>query len=402
MLLTNISRLVTIESGVIEDAALEMDEGKILWFGESSDAPRNREKFDCGGAVVTPGLIDCHTHLVHAGSREKEYAERAAGKSYLEIAREGGGILSTVNATRAASAQTLYDEALLRLNEAMRLGVTTIEIKSGYGLDVETELKMFSVIHTLHVEAPVTIVPTFLAHIVPEEFRQNRGAYIKLLCETLLPKLGQMGFVKFCDCFVEEEAFTKEEAAEILEAGNRYGMLSKLHVDQLNAGEGAEFAASKHAVSADHLENISSIGMEALKTSGTVAVLLPGASFFLGAKPAPARQLLSAGVPVALATDYNPGTNPCLNLMLTATMGVSLLKMTVEEVWRAITLNAAKALNLEKTKGSIAVGKDADLVLWNAPDEIYPLYAYGRNCVSEVFIKGAPLLYKEGAGGGRP
>lgn len=392
MLLTNISRLVTIESGIIEDAALLIEGGVIRWFGPQAEAPASKKKFDCGGGVVTPGLVDCHTHLVHAGSRAEEYAQRAAGKSYLEIAKAGGGILSTVAATRAASFEDLYEESAARLKETISFGATTLEIKTGYGLDVATELKMLEVIQKLQKEFPVNIVPTFMgAHTVPVEYKNRRGEYVRLVADEMLPAAGKMKIAKFCDVFVEEEAFTADEARRIFSAAKKYGMLPKLHVDQLTAGRGAELAAELKAVSADHLEKISEAGIQALAQSRTVAVLLPGASFFLGVLPAPARKILNGGVRVAVATDYNPGTNPNLNLMLAATQAASLLKMTTQEVWEAITLNAAAALNLEDRLGSIQVGKQADLVVWDAPDENYPLYRYSKNCVRQVFVKGEPL-----------
>lgn len=392
MLLINISRLVTIESGVIPDAAIQIEGKKIKWFGPQSQAPLDAESFDCKRSVVTPGLIDCHTHLVHAGSRQNEYALRAAGKNYLELAREGGGILSTVRATRAASFDQLYEESSFRLEEAVCFGATTVEIKTGYGLDTETELKMLKVIQKLQKNFPITIVPTFLgAHTFPEEFKKDRDGYVRLIIDEMLPAVAALGIVKFCDCFVEHEAFSPDEAIQIMEAAKKQGMGCKLHVDQLSAGKGAELAGQLGAVSADHLENISEKGIRALKNSGTVAVMLPGASVFLGMKTAPARKLLDAGVPVAIATDYNPGTNPCLNLMLTATLGASQLKMTLEEVWRAMTINAAKALGMAPETGSIAAGKRADLILWKAPDEFFPLYRYGRNCVRTIFAKGRKI-----------
>lgn len=397
MLLTNISKLVPIEGEPIEKAALQISGEKIRWFGPEKQAPsviaspkgKAIQKFDCEGGVLTPGLVDCHTHLVHAGSRQHEYKLRSEGKNYLEIAKAGGGILSTVQATRAAPLEQLYLEAAHRIGEAMIGGTTTIEIKSGYGLDVATELKMLEVIKKLQGEIPINIISTFLgAHTIPKEYQGRRKEYVDLVIREMLPAVAKLGGVDFCDIFVEEEAFSAEEARQMMGAAKKSGLKIKFHVDQLTAGRGAELAAELGAISADHLEKISEEGIRALKNAGTVAVMLPGASLFLGVKPAPARKLLDAGVPVAIATDYNPGTNPCLNLMLTATFGVGLLKMTAEEVWRAITINAAKALGMEKRVGSIAVGKLADLVLWDAPDEIYPLYRYSRDSVLHVFAKG--------------
>lgn len=393
MLFHNISRLVTIESGVIENAALSIEGGKIAWFGPASRARASTDLFDCGETVVTPGLVDCHTHLVHAGYRQGEYALRAAGKSYLEIAAAGGGILSTVRATRAASFDDLYEISAKRLQEALFFGTTTIEIKSGYGLDLDTEIGILQVIQKLQREFPITIIPTFMgAHAIPDEFKKRRSDYVRLVVSEMLPAAATLGIVKFCDVFVEEGAFTPEEAVQIIEAARQYGMACKLHVDQLTPGKGGELAARLKAVSADHIENISEEGIAALKKSDTVAVVLPGAAFFLGIKPAPVRKMIDAGLKVAIASDYNPGTNPCLNLMLAATQGVSLCKMRCEEVWKGITLHAAKALQLEKETGSIAVGKNADLILWGVPDENYPIYRYGRNCIRHIFIGGKQVL----------
>jgi len=274
----------------------------------------------------------------------------------------------------------------------MLINIYYFEIKTGYGLDVATELKILKVIQKLQEQFPITIVPTFMgAHTIPEEFRKNRPGYLRLLIDEMLPQVAALGIVRFCDVFVEEEAFVIEVAVEIISAAKKHGMKCKLHVDQLTAGGGAELAARLDAVSADHLENISEAGIRAPKKSGTVAVLLPGASFFIGVNPAPARKMLDGGVKVAIATDYNPGTNPSLNLMMAATQAVSFCKITAEEAWRGITLHAAKALGLEKEKGSIDIGKDADLILWDIPDEIYPLYRYGHNCIRHIFVKGKIL-----------
>lgn len=392
MLLHNISKLIPITSAPIVDAALHIEDGKIQWFGPQSKAPKSHEIFDCKGTVVTPGLIDCHTHLVHAGYRQNEYAMRAQGKSYLDIAKAGGGILATVRATRAASFDELYQASARRLQEVHFFGTTTVEIKTGYGLDVATELKMLKVIQKLQEQFPITIIPTFMgAHTIPEEFEKNRSGYLRLLIDEMLPAVALLKIVKFCDVFVEEKAFDVDEASEIITAAKKHGMKCKLHVDQLNAGKGAELAARLGAVSADHLENISEEGVRSLKKSGTVAVLLPGASFFLGVKPAPARKILDAKVKVAIATDYNPGTNPSLNLMLAATQAISFCQMTADEAWRGITLHAAEALDLDDV-GSIDIGKQADLILWSGPDEVYPLYRYGRNCIRNIFVKGKQLL----------
>lgn len=393
MLLTNIKRLVTIEEDVIENAALKISNGKIAWFGPQDKSPDSRIFFDCEEGVVTPGLVDCHTHLVHGGFRQNEFADRSAGKTYLEIAKAGGGILSTVKATRQASYEELLSGARLRAREALRFGTTTLEIKSGYGLDLETELKILRVIDQLRREEPQNIVPTFLgAHAIPREYKIKPDEYVRILVEEMLPKVAEEKLAAFCDIFVEQEAFNDEAARKIMGVAQKLGLKTKFHADQLSSGGGAELAADCLAVSADHLEKISEEGIRRLKKSGTVAVLLPGASFFIKVSPAPARKIRDAGVKVAIATDYNPGTNPCLNLMLTATLGINLYGLNCEEVWEGITLNAAKALGLQDRLGSIAVGKQADLCLWNAPDEFYPLYRYSENCLKHLFIQGKRVL----------
>ena len=393
MLLTNIKRLVTCEGEVIEEAAIKIRNEKIEWFGPQDNSPDSRIFFDCEEGAVTPGLIDCHTHLVHAGFRQNEFADRAAGKTYLEIAKAGGGILSTVKATRKASYEELLQSARRRAAEAMHFGTTTLEIKSGYGLDLETELKMLRVIDQLRQVGPQNVIATFLgAHTIPREYKIKPEEYVRILIEEMLPKVASEKLATFCDIFVEQEAFDKRMTDAIMKAAQKLGLKTKFHVDQLSSNGGAELAASCQAVSADHLEKISDEGIRRLKETGTVAVMLPGASFFIKVDPAPGRKIADAGVPLAIATDYNPGTNPCLNLMLMATMGINMYGLSCEEAWKAITLNAAKALGLQDRLGSIAVGKQADLALWQAPDEVYPLYRYSENCLKHLFIKGKRAL----------
>ena len=379
--------------GVIVDAAVVIEKGKIK---DILKKYTGSEGVDVKGAVVTPGLVDAHTHLVHGGFRTNEFVARMQGASYLEIAKQGGGIASTVAATRKASLDQLCREAKNRMDEAFAMGTTTMEIKTGYGLDVATELKMLEVIRFLRKNHPMKIVATFLgAHAFPPELKKNRKEYVRLIVEEMLPQAADTGLVQFCDVFVEESAFTHEEAAVILEAASHFGLKARLHVDQITAGGGAEFAVSASAVSAEHLDCISDRGIRALAKEKVSAVLLPGASFFVrGHKPLrgrfpPARKLIDAGVNVALATDYNPGTNPCLNLFLMGTIGATQMGMTLDEVWKGITINAAKSLLLEKECGTIAPGKWGDLLILDADNEYFPFYRYGKNIVKGVVKQGS-------------
>ena len=398
----HIGRLVTLEPqsgregalGVIADAALVSDGGNIVWIGPMRDLPAVHKniakKLDAQGGVVLPGFVDCHTHLVHAGSREKEFILRVQGKSYLEIAQAGGGITTTVLATRQSSLEQLYQEAFQRADEALAYGITTLEIKTGYGLDVETELKILEVIRRLQQNHRMTFVATFLgAHTVPPEYRSNREGYLDLILKTMLPKVVAQGIAQAIDVFVEEGAFTADETRKIVQAGRSAGLKVRLHVDQLAAGGGAELAAEVQAVSADHLEFISEEGIAALKKSGTIAVLLPGATFFIGSKRfPPARQLIAAGIPVALSTDYNPGTHPSLNPWWVGTLAATQMKMTLDEVIAGFTKWPAAVLGLSAHCGSLAVGKWADCMVLESPNEYYPFYRYSQNCVRHVVKKG--------------
>lgn len=401
MLLTNISRLITMEPGegregalgVIPDASVRLLGDSILWVGSRSELPvaeGEEEIVDCGGAIVLPGLVECHTHLVYAGSRENEFRQRSEGATYQDIAKAGGGILSTVGATRAASEDELISLAKPRADEALARGITTIEIKSGYGLDAACEEKILSAAQRLGREHAVDVVGTFLgAHVVPKEYRDNRGEYVRLVIEEMIPNLANKGLCRFCDVFVEEGAFDPDEARAIAGAAASCGLGRKLHVDQFGDGGGGKLAAEIGAVSADHLDHVCAEGIRALAKAGTVAVLLPTATFFVGGGHyAPARAMSDAGVKVALSTDFNPGSSPTLDLMLCATMGVTRMGLTTDEALLGITKHAAAAIGLEEEVGSIAPGKRADLVLFDAPNEDYLLYRFGTNFVSKVVKSG--------------
>ncbi len=317
--LVNIGELATCppgnaqdDAGLIRDAALVVGDGRVDWCGPAAklpDAFHGIDRHDCDGALVIPGLVDCHTHLCFGGWRGDEFEMRLRGMDYREIAAAGGGIIGTVEATRAATKAQLLEKARNALDGMLALGVTTVECKSGYGLDVETELKQLEIYRELGREHVVTLVPTFLgAHIVPPEYATDRDGYVELLCDSLLPKVARRGLAGFCDVFVEAGAFTAEEARRILSTARDLGLGLKVHADQLSDGGGAQLAAELGAISAEHLEYVSAGGITALAAAGTVAVSLPLASLYLGEPCLPARELLRAGVPVAVATDFNPGS----------------------------------------------------------------------------------------------
>lgn len=400
MLINNIGRLVTMVPGegregvlgVIENAAVRIGRGRISWVGSQGDIPAvegDEGVIDAKGGVVLPGLVDCHTHIVHAGTRQHEFNLRSQGKSYREIAAAGGGIMSTVRATRGASFEDLYRSASERIGEATRRGATAVEIKTGYGLDPVAEKKMCDVIARLQQKNEADVFGTFLgAHIVPEEYKNRRGDYVRLVVDEMLPAVSASDAISGCDVFVEDIAFTKDEARAIAGAARNLGLALHLHVDQFSDGGGAKLAAELGAASASHLDYTNAAGMRAMAGAGVVAVVLPGASFFAGGGRYPdCRKMIDRGVDVAIATDYNPGTSPCLDLMLNASTAVTQTGMTCDEALLAITRNGAKALRLTD-RGSISKGGRADLVVFDAPDEYYLLYRYGANFTRTVVIDG--------------
>jgi imidazolonepropionase len=364
----------------------------IRWVGAERELPseyRQAERIDAGGRLVIPGLVDCHTHLAFAGWRADEFEQRLQGRTYLEIARGGGGIAATVRQTRAAPEEHLVERAAGFLQEMLALGATTVECKSGYGLDEETELKLLRVYRRLASEQPVRLVPTFLgAHTVPAEFRNNRSAYLDLLIGRLIPTVAHERLATSCDVFVEESAFSIEEARRILRAGQAAGLRPKLHADQLSSGGGAELAAELGALSADHLEHISENGITAMATAGVVAVSLPLASLYLRQAPMPARRLIEAGVSVAVATDFNPGSAPSYHLPLALTLAGTLQGMTPSEALKGATLYAARAVGLEDSVGSLEVGKAADFAVIDAPDVNHWLYHFRPNACAMTVVDG--------------
>ena len=398
-LLHNVSQLATCraEDGqgdihAIPNGAMAWDDGVIEWVGPEKNLPpkyRNAERMDAGGRLVIPGLVDCHTHLAFAGWRADEFEQRIQGKSYLEIARDGGGIMSTVRQTRAAAESDLLQRAAGFLQQMLALGITTVECKSGYGLALDAELKLLRVYRRLADQQPVRLVPTFLgAHVIPPEFRDNRAGYLDLLVEQMIPAIAQAELAACCDVFVEDSAFTIAEARRILRAGQDSGLAPKLHADQLTSGGGAELAAELGALSADHLEHVSERGIKAMAAKGVVAVSLPIASLYLDQPPMPARRLIESGVAVAVATDFNPGSAPSLHLPLALTLACTLQRMTPTEALKGATIYSARAVGLEAEVGSLEPGKAADFAVLDAPDVNHWLYQLRPNACAMTVIGG--------------
>lgn len=399
-LLKNIAELATCppgsaqnDAGLVKNAAVVFRKGRIEWCGRQRDLPARylaEKSIDCERRLVIPGLVDCHTHLCFGGWRGDEFEQRLAGASYQEIAAAGGGIISTVSATRAASTGELERKARAALDEMLKLGVTTVECKSGYGLDEGNELKQLDVYRRLDESHAVDLVPTFLgAHIIPPEHRNSRERYIDLLCDVLIPKVTKLGLARFCDIFVEKGAYRVDEARRILQTARDHGLGIKVHADQLSDGGGAALAAEFKAVSAEHLEYINEDGIAALAGSGTVAVSLPLASLYLGEVYLPARRLISAGVPVAVATDFNPGSAPSYHLPLAMTLACLNQSMTPQEALKGATTVAARAVGMEDHIGALLPGYQADLAIIDAPSLNHWLYHFTPNACVRVLKNGA-------------
>lgn len=398
-ILQNIGQLATCspdsmqqDAGLINDAALVLQDQLIVWAGPMSQLPEtytDPETIDCGGRLVIPGLIDCHTHLCFGGWRGDEFEMRLKGRSYQEIAAAGGGIRSTVTATRSESSQQLIEKALHALESILDLGVTTLECKSGYGLETATELKQLEVYRQLDRQQAVDLVPTFLgAHMVPDEYQQNREQYIRLLCDVMIPTVAKHGLALFCDIFVEEGAFSIDEAKEVLGSAKQAGLGLKVHADQLSCGGGAQLAASLGAVSAEHLEYADEDGIRALAKAGTVAVSLPLASLYLRESYVRAREMLNAGVRVAVATDFNPGSAPCFHLPLAMTLACINQQMTPQEVLMGATTVAARAVAAEHRIGSLLPGYQADVAIIDTPNLNHWLYHFQANACCGVIKSG--------------
>jgi imidazolonepropionase len=379
------------------DAAVAIDAGKILWIKSHYDEPlpEGAQVIDAGGGCVIPGLIDCHTHTVFAGTREQEFVQRIEGASYAEIAEAGGGIRNTVSAVRRAELEELVELALPRLERMLAWGVTTVEIKSGYGLSPEHELKMLRAVKTLGTHQPIECVGTYLAaHTVPPEFDGDPDAYLDTVCAyDVLERIQEERLAEFADVFCERTAFDVDRSRRFLESCARFRMTPRLHADQITQMGASRLAADVGARSADHLEIIDAAGLEAMKAAGTIAVLLPACSFYLGVSQSPARRIIDAGIPVAVATDYNPGSSVIESLPLTMSMACTQLRMTPAQVLVAATSNAAAVLNRQDRLGALAEGMQADLTLLDVPNIEQMCYFAGRNSTRMV-IKNGAIVYR--------
>jgi imidazolonepropionase len=371
--------------GEIRDAAIAVKDGRIAWLGPQADMPQGLSAqavtvHDGGGSWLTPGLIDCHTHIVHAGNRSDEFEARLNGATYEDIARAGGGIMSTVRATRAASEDELLRQSLPRVRSLLTEGVTTIEIKSGYGLTLESEAKMLHAARRIGRELPVRVATTFLgAHALPPEFAGRADDYVDEVIQMIAP-LAAEGLVDAVDAFCERIGFSHEQTERVFQAARAQGLPVKLHAEQLSDQRGAELTARYNGLSADHLEHLSAAGVAAMASAGTVAVLLPGAYYFLrDTTPPPVAALREAGVSMAIATDCNPGTSPMTSLLLAMNMACTLWRLTPQEALAGVTRHAARALGLQQDIGTLAVGKRADFALWRIARPADLSYAIGLN-----------------------
>lgn len=406
LILKNIGKLVTMQGSssfrvkeemnkinIIENAYIAVKNGKILAIGVGDEFGNlcgdDTKIHDAEGLLVTPGLIDSHTHLIHGGSRENEFSMKLNGVPYIEILNNGGGILSTVKATKEASEEELYKKAKKSLDRMLEFGVTTVEEKSGYGLELNTEIKQLEVARVLDKNHPVDLVHTFLgAHAVPEEYKENHKAYIDILVDVMMPKIKDMGLAEFCDVFCEEGVFTIEESEYILQKAKEMGYKLKIHADEIESLGGAELAAKLGCVSADHLMAASDEGIKMMAENNIVANILPATSFNLNKNYADCRKMIDMGAIVSLSSDYNPGSCPSENLQLVMQLGCLHLKMTPNEVLTAVTINAAYAIDRADKIGSIEVGKNADFVVFDARNVEYLMYHFGINHTKKVYKNG--------------
>lgn len=380
------ARLATMagtDLGLIEDGIVAARDGRIVFAGAQQDAPAldARDIIDCAGRWMTPGLIDCHTHLVHAGNRAHEFELRLAGTSYEEIARAGGGIVSTVKATRAASEAELTAGALPRLDALIAEGATTVEVKSGYGLTTDNEIKMLRAARALAQARPVSICTTFLgAHAVPTEYADDADGYVDLVCGAMIPAVAEAGLADAVDAFCETIGFSAAQVGRVFAAAKAHGLPVKLHAEQLSNSNSAALAAHYGALSADHLEYLDDPGVAAMAKAGTVAVLLPGAFYFVReTRLPPIAALRAAGVPIAIATDCNPGSSPLTSLLLTMNMGATLFRLTVDECLAGVTREAARALGVLQETGTLEAGKFCDLAIWDIERPAELVYRIGAN-----------------------
>lgn len=406
LIIKNIGKLVTMQGSffprvgremneldIIEDAYIAVSSGEIYEVGTGEGylklVDEHTKVDDANGLLVTPGLIDSHTHLIHGGSRENEFSKKLNGVPYIQILQEGGGILSTVNSTKNATFDELYNKAKKSLDRMLEFGVTTVEEKSGYGLELETEIKQLEVAHKLDENHPVDLVHTFLgAHAIPQEYKGNNEAYIKILVEEMMPKVKELGLAEFCDVFCEEGVFSVEESEYILSKAKELGFKLKIHADEIVPIGGAELAARLGCVSADHLMAASNQGLQDICKNNVIANILPGTSFNLNKKSADGRKMIDMNVPVSLSSDYNPGSCPSENLQFVMQLGCLNLKMTPNEVLTAVTINAAHCIDRANEIGSIEVGKKADISIFDAPNVEYLMYHFGINHIDRVYKEG--------------
>lgn len=391
------------EITVIENGAVLVQDGKVLDVGETSvieakypELIADAQQIDATNKTITPGLIDPHTHLVHAGTRENEYAMRLQGKTYMDIMNAGGGIHATTRATQEASFEQLYAESKARLDKFLLHGVTTVEAKSGYGLSLEHELKQLEVAKKLQQDHYMDIVSTFMgAHAIPLADKDNPDRFVDQVINEMIPEVARRGLATFNDVFCERGVFTPEQSRRILEAGKEHGLIPKIHADEIEPYGGAELAAEVGAISADHLLRASNQGIEQMAEFDVMAVLLPGTAFFLMAEFAEARKMIDRGVAVALSTDANPGSSPTLSLPFIMNLGCLKMGMTPEEVLTATTINAAHAIGRADTIGSLEKGKQADITIFDVPNYLTLSYQYGMNHVNTVIKKGVPVVIEK-------
>ena len=409
IVIKNIAELVQTEStpkkwvagadmkniSTIKDAFIEIENGIITGFGSMDNWSginnwSNTEIIDAEGGMIFPTFCDSHTHLVFAASREEEFVDRIKGLSYQEIAKKGGGILNSAEKLQNATEDELFESALARLNEVIKMGTGAIEIKSGYGLTLESELKILRVIKRLKEASDVTIKATFLgAHALPKEFKDNKDGYMDLVIDEMLPKIAKENLADYVDIFCEKGYFSVEDTKRLLEAANKFGIKAKTHVNQFNAIGGVKASVDLGALSVDHLEEMNPEDFDVLLGSNCMPTILPSCSFFLGIPYSPARKMIAKGLPIALASDFNPGSSPSGNMNFVASLGCIKLKMTPEEVINASTINSAYAMGVEKELGSIAIGKKANLFITKPISSYaYLAYSFGENIIEKVILNG--------------
>lgn len=411
LIISNIKELVTVSTkgiplygkqmnniDILSNQAIAIDQGIILNFGTTEDILsqyQSEHVIDASEKVITPSFVDPHTHPIFVHTRENEFEMRISGKSYVEISQAGGGIRSTIKTTRIASEEELNLLAKQRIEKMISQGTTTLEAKSGYGLTTESELKQLSVIKRLADTMPIDIIPTFMgAHEFPEEYKHNHAAYIDILCNEMLPAIAEQGIARYCDIFTEAHVYSIEESRKVLSKAKELGIKLKMHADEIEPMGGAELAAELRCTSADHLGKTSEAGIEAMQRAGVIPVLLPATLFSLGSKTyADARKMINAGLPVALASDYNPGSCNCDSMPFVITLACLMMKMTPAEALAAATINAAAAINMEKETGSITLGKKADLLIWDIPSIKFIPYHFGSSYL-ETVIKAGKIIFQ--------